>query len=155
MATNTGRLQILALAIIGKQAQPLYLRNLTSPSGGQADLKWHYAAHVSLDVFDERDGMPTTLVDCYFGLLYTIEDYACYGYQTNTRIRFVLFLPMKDTLVKDAEVKLVFKALHAAYIRYVCNPFHQIPIDNLNPNALTPMIRGKAFDHQINQILGL
>lgn len=153
MAVNTGRLQILSLAIIGKQGEPLYVRNCTSPSGGQADLKWHYAAHVSLDVFDERDALPTTLVDCYFGLLYTMEDYACYGYQSNTRIRFVLCLPIRDTLVKDAEVKMVFKALHEIYIRYISNPFYHIQINSLNPNATTPAIKSKTFDQQINQIV--
>lgn len=54
MTSNTGRLPILALAIVGKKGQPLYIRNFTSSSGGEADLKWHYAAHVSLDIFDER-----------------------------------------------------------------------------------------------------
>jgi hypothetical protein len=131
------------------------------------------------------DALPTTLVDCYFGLLYAMEDYACYGYQSNTRIRFVLCLPMKDTLIKDTEVKLVsslrlpiyqssnknlqvisrnsyhnvqikvFKSLHAAYIQHICNPFHQIPIDNSNPNAIAPPIKSKAFDQQISRIVGL
>jgi len=155
MASNTGRLPILALAIIGKKGQPLYIRNFTSSSGGEADLKWHYAAHVSLDIFDERDALPTTLVDCYFGLLYAMEDYACYGYQSNTRIRFVLCLPMKDTLIKDTEVKLVFKSVHAAYIQHICNPFYQIPLDNPNPNATTSTIKSQVFDQQINRIVGL
>ncbi|MBW0461577.1 hypothetical protein O181_001292 [Austropuccinia psidii MF-1] len=145
-------LQILALGIIGKHGQPLYLRNFSSHSGGEADLKWHYAAHTSLDVFDERDALPTKFIDSYFGLLYAMEDYACYGYQTNTRIRFVLCLPMKETLVKDTEVKLVFRALHSAFLQYVSNPFYPLPIDN--PNSLAPPIKSKMFDRRINEICG-
>lgn len=45
---------ILAIVVVGKHGQPLYLRNFTAAQGGEADLKWHYAAHTSLDVFDER-----------------------------------------------------------------------------------------------------
>ncbi|KNZ49215.1 uncharacterized protein VP01_514g10 [Puccinia sorghi] len=173
MTSNTGRLPILALAIVGKKGQPLYIRNFTSSSAWTSLMK-------------EANALPTTLVDCYFGLLYAMEDYACYGYQSNTRIRFVLCLPMKDTLIKDTEVKLVsslslsqfhntclssrtlltifsllyapikvFKSLHAAYIQHICNPFYQIPLDNPNPNATTSTIKSKVFDQQISRIVGL
>lgn len=114
---------VLALSLIGPHGQPLFLRNFARTVGD--DLKWHYAAHTSLDVFDERgESDPTRFrahhadihekealtgraVDAYFGLLLTMGDYAVYGYQTNSRIRIVLCVELSETLVKDVDVKTV------------------------------------------------
>lgn len=145
--------QILSIAIIGRHGQPLYMRNFTPQTGGEADLKWYYAAHTSLDVFEERDALPTKVVDAYFGLLYTMEEYACYGYQTNTRTRFVVCLSMKEVLMKETEVKAIFRSLHSAYIHYLSNPFTQSPPENLT--ALAPPIKSKKFDCLIDAIAGV
>lgn len=53
------------------------------------------------------DALPPKTLDAYFGLLYTMEDYACYGYQTNTKIKFVVCLGLKEVLVKDTDIKNV------------------------------------------------
>lgn len=53
------------------------------------------------------DAMPGKTVDTYFGLLYTMGDYAVYGYQTNTRIRFVLCLALSEAPTRDLDVKTV------------------------------------------------
>jgi hypothetical protein len=57
-------LKILSIAIIGKQNQPLYIRGFDDEQQRKeqqqqtqkdvVDLKWHYVAHTSLDVFEER-----------------------------------------------------------------------------------------------------
>lgn len=47
-------LRILAIAVLGKHGNPLFLQSYSSRRGGGADLKWHYAAHTALDFFDER-----------------------------------------------------------------------------------------------------
>lgn len=47
-------LAILSIAVLGKQGNPLFLESYSARRGGQADLKWHYAAHTALDFFDER-----------------------------------------------------------------------------------------------------
>lgn len=65
-------LRILAIAVIGKQGNPLYLESFSSTSTltsnknknknkntGEADLKWHYAAHTALDFFEERGKFKT------------------------------------------------------------------------------------------------
>lgn len=144
-------IEILSLAIIGKHDQPIYLRNLTHQTGGEADLKWYYAAHTSLDVFDERDGLSPKVLGCYFGLLYSLDDYACYGFQSNTKIRFVLCLPVKEIMVRDSDVKAVFRAIHAVYIRYISNPFLPISIDQ--PRPIGETIKSKSFDRLIDQII--
>jgi trafficking protein particle complex subunit 2 len=51
--------KILSIAVIGKHNQPLFVRSFDShPRESQPvqeeDLKWHYVAHTSLDVFEER-----------------------------------------------------------------------------------------------------
>lgn len=51
MATH---LKVLALSVIGKGGNPLFLKSYASRQGGEADLKWYYAAHTALDFFDER-----------------------------------------------------------------------------------------------------
>lgn len=47
-------LAVLSIAVVGKHGNPLFLGSYSSRHGGQADLKWHYAAHTALDYFDER-----------------------------------------------------------------------------------------------------
>ena len=89
-------LAVLSIAVVGKHGNPLFLGSYSNRSGGQADLKWHYAAHTALDFFDERGPSPSPLprphpltppslhaelpqaktTECYLGLLYAMEDYA-------------------------------------------------------------------------------
>lgn len=47
-------LRVLAIAVLGKHGNPLFLKSYSARQGGAADLKWHYAAHTSLDFFEER-----------------------------------------------------------------------------------------------------
>ena len=47
-------LAILSIAVLGKHGNPLFLESYSNRRGGQADLKWHYAAHTALDFFEER-----------------------------------------------------------------------------------------------------
>ena len=86
--------RILAIAVIGKTGNPLFLKAYANRTGGEADLKWHYAAHTSLDFFEERGQFRRSNAFCifltpgsadlpaakttetYLGLLYAMEDYA-------------------------------------------------------------------------------
>lgn len=100
-------LAILSIAVLGKHGNPLFLESYSNRRGGQADLKWHYAAHTALDFFEERGvqpGLCPMLVahaaphphltppglvstdapaykttDSYLGMLYAMEDYAVYA----------------------------------------------------------------------------
>lgn len=49
---------MLAIGVLGKSGNPLFVQSYASRQGGEADLKWHYATHTALDFFDER-GTPT------------------------------------------------------------------------------------------------
>ena len=66
---------------------------------------FHYIAHVSLDVIEEKlqsAGITNSKDDMYLGFLGPIEDYKVYGYVTNTSVKFVVVL--QDTLVRDSEL---------------------------------------------------
>lgn len=47
-----------------------------------------------------------------------------YGYATNTRIKFVVVVSVHEALVKDSEMRQVFKKIHVSYIALVSNPFY-------------------------------
>ncbi|KAG5637777.1 hypothetical protein H0H81_003278 [Sphagnurus paluster] len=61
--------------------------------------------------------------ECYLGLLYAMEDVAVYGYITPLKVKIVLALALSDTVVKDIEITMIFKALHMAYYSSISNPF--------------------------------
>jgi len=86
-------------------------------------IKYHYIAHTSLDVIEERVNSSNKATDCYLGLLYAMEDVAVYGYITPLKVKIVLALALSDSVVKDLEVTMIFKALHMAYYSAVSNPF--------------------------------
>ena len=95
-AMTTPGNRILAIAVIGKTGNPLFIKAYAKRTGGEADLKWHYAAHTSLDYFEERgqfrcsssvciflsplapDLPAAKTTDTYLGLLYAMEDYAVF-----------------------------------------------------------------------------
>ncbi|KAL1920164.1 uncharacterized protein VTP21DRAFT_1310 [Calcarisporiella thermophila] len=136
-------IEIQAVAIIGKSNGPLYIRCFTPT---HPELKYHYMAHTSCDVIDERASGGTKLADTYLGLLYTMEDLAAYGYMSNTRIKFVVVCTVSDEVIRDSEMKAIFRKLHSVYINYVCNPFYMYELNDSKP------IRSAKFDQSIDAI---
>ncbi|CAG8515068.1 416_t:CDS:2 [Funneliformis caledonium] len=117
-------IKIQCIAIIGKQNNPLYIKNF---SASHPDLKYHYIAHTSCDVIDERVGAAgPEAADTYLGLLYAMEDLAVYGYITNTRVKFVVVLSVPDAVIKNTDMKNLFRKIHTVYINQVCNPFYNL-----------------------------
>ncbi|KAM0753386.1 trafficking protein particle complex 2, partial [Meredithblackwellia eburnea MCA 4105] len=145
-------LRILAIAVLGRHGNPLFLKSYATRRGPEADLKWHYAAHTSLDFFEERELAAAKTTEAYLGLLYAMEDYAVYGYQTNTRIKFVLVLALADAVVRDLDVKTIFRAIHNSYIGYISNPFSSTETDN--PATLAAPIRSRKFSSAMDRIAG-
>ncbi|KAG5520034.1 hypothetical protein PMAC_001110 [Pneumocystis sp. 'macacae'] len=83
--------------------------------------------------------------DMYLGLLHSRETAAVYGSITNTQIKFIVVLDDSEMVITDADMKLVFKAIHSAYIAHVCNPFYAF--DDKTP------IQSRKFDKMIEQIV--
>ncbi|KAJ8294085.1 Trafficking protein particle complex subunit 2-like protein [Rhodotorula toruloides] len=145
-------LSILSIAVLGRHGNPLFLESYSSRRGGQADLKWHYAASTALDFFEERELPAAKTTESYLGMLFAMEDYAVYGYQTNTRIKFVLAIALADAVVRDLDVKTIFRAIHNAYIAHISNPFTSAETDN--PAAFAAPIRSAKFKRAMDAIAG-
>ncbi|GAB9466077.1 Trafficking protein particle complex subunit 2-like protein [Globisporangium polare] len=114
---------ISCVAVIGAANSPLYIRTFDE----EEDLGFHYIAHVSLDIIEEKlrsAGTMTAKDDMYLGFLGPIEDYRAYGYVTNTSIKFVAI--MQDSPVRESELRSFFAELHKMYVNTVSNPFAPI-----------------------------
>ncbi|OLL22426.1 Trafficking protein particle complex subunit 2-like protein [Neolecta irregularis DAH-3] len=107
---------IACIAIIGKLNNPLLVKCLDS---SVPERDFHLLCYSACDVFDER----SSKTDSYFGLLLCFEDYAAYGYQTNTKNKIIIIFNHSDAAIKDQEVKSAFKEIHEALIGLSCNPF--------------------------------
>ncbi|KAK7691876.1 hypothetical protein QCA50_005280 [Cerrena zonata] len=97
--------------------------------------------------------------DCYLGLLY-VEDVAVYGYMTPLKVKIIIALELSDSIVRDADVVTMFKALHTAYRLSVGNPFLRlnVPTENITDHA-TVVSAGspqwKAFRERVEEIARL
>lgn len=110
-----------SVAFISPQNHPILIRVFAKQD--EHSIKYHYIAHTSLDVIEERVSAGGKAAECYLGLLYAMEDVAVYGYITPLKVKIVLALALSDSVVKDVEVTMIFKALHMAYYSAISNPF--------------------------------
>ncbi|KDQ29000.1 hypothetical protein PLEOSDRAFT_1015429, partial [Pleurotus ostreatus PC15] len=117
-------LKINAVAFVSPQNHPILIRTFSKQ---EHPIKYHYIAHTSLDVIEERGQLTEIIVpnmtECYLGLLYTMEDVAVYGYITPLKVKIILALALSDAVVRDLEITTIFKALHMAYYSAISNPF--------------------------------
>ncbi|XP_033322648.1 trafficking protein particle complex subunit 2-like protein [Megalopta genalis] len=135
----------VCVAVIGKDNSPKYIRCADESMA----LQFHCKVHTSIDIIEEKLNVGNKAVidirDLYLGLLNATEEYKIYGYATNTKIKFIIVLQSSNTTLRENDVKMIFKKLHAAYSNSVCNPFY-IPDDEIN---------SKSFDLSIMDIMGI
>ncbi|KDR18458.1 trafficking protein particle complex subunit 2-like protein [Zootermopsis nevadensis] len=133
----------VCVTVIGKENSPKYISCLNP----ELDLQFQYKVHTSLDVVEEKlSSVGKTSGDVrelYLGLLYSTEEHKIFGYVTNTKIKFIIVVESSNTLLRDNEVRTMFRKLHTIYTDVVCNPFH-IPGD--------PII-SKNFDATVKSIM--
>eukprot|EP01147_Barroeca_monosierra_P001372 gene1372-4547_t len=84
----------------------------------------------------------------FLGSLYPLEDGRCYGYLTNTQIKF--FVITRSVTHEDAVILRVFERLHDEYVKLVCNPFFK-PDTQITAN-LSPLVTGN-ITHNFFDIL--
>lgn len=146
---------VKCVAIIGQRNTPLYLR---ATEHTDAVAKWHFLAHSALDVAEECVKQHT---NPYLGHLLSIEDWDIYGFQSSSQIKVMLMLEQSNEPFLDDQVQILCKAVHAAYLSYMSNPFlgyestdasRFIPLNTDPSNA---PITDAHFDRRILQILGL
>jgi len=146
-------LRLNSVAFISPQNHPILIRTFSK----QDELKYHYIAHTSLDVIEERVSTGSKTAECYLGLLYAMEDVAVYGYITPLKVKIVLALALSDQVVKDAEITMIFKALHMAYYSAISNPFLKLdaPADassDHSPFLLVGGTKWKGLRRRVDEI---
>ncbi|KAI8324396.1 trafficking protein particle complex subunit 2-like protein-like protein [Martensiomyces pterosporus] len=114
-------MKIHCVAVISRRGNPIYLRNFDSV---QEDVKYHYLAHTSCDVIEERVAAGKSS-DLYLGLLQTVGDMVVYGYVMNTGNKIILVMSVPESMVRSGEIREIFQEIHAAYIALACNPFNE------------------------------
>jgi len=148
-------LRLNAVAFISPQNHPILIRTFSKQN--EHAIKYHYIAHTSLDVIEERVNAAGKSTDCYLGLLYAMEDVAVYGYITPLKVRIVLALALSDSVVRDIEVNMIFKALHMAYYSAISNPFLKLDTStdatsDISPYLLVGSANWKGFRRRIDEI---
>ncbi|XP_019697999.1 trafficking protein particle complex subunit 2-like protein isoform X2 [Harpegnathos saltator] len=136
---------VACVAVIGKDNSPKYIKCADEASA----LQFHYKVHTSIDIIEEKLSVGNKTAvdtrDLYLGLLFATEEYKIYGYATNTKIKFVIVLQSSNVSLRENDVKMTFKKLHAAYSNAVCNPFY-IPGDQIN---------SKSFNASVMEIMNV
>ncbi|KAJ7095354.1 trafficking protein particle complex 2 [Mycena belliarum] len=143
-----------AVAFISPQNHPILIRTFAKQDD---QIKYHYIAHTSLDVIEERVAAGGKSTDCYLGLLYSMEDVAVYGYITPLKVKIVIALALSDSVVRDVEVNMIFKALHMAYYSAISNPFLKVDAPSEATNDHSPYLlvgrsNWKNFRRRIDEI---
>lgn len=47
-----------------------------------------------------------------------------YGFVTNTKIKIIIAVDSMNSLLRDNEIRAMFRKLHNAYTELICNPFY-------------------------------
>ncbi|KAL4440534.1 hypothetical protein ABPG75_003535 [Micractinium tetrahymenae] len=116
---------IVAAAVIGPANQPLYLATF---AGEDDSARVSTMVHCCLDAVEEkvaaglRGTTPGDAPDSYLGLLAAEEELRLYGFITNTRAKLVV--AVDDPVVRDDEMRVIFRRMHAAFVDAVSNPFY-------------------------------
>ncbi|KAI9506386.1 hypothetical protein GGI25_005141 [Coemansia spiralis] len=142
-------MKLHCLIILSRIGNPLYMRAFESANGADPSdqaqrVKYHYLAHTSCDVIEERLSQNKSS-DLFLGLLQTVGDMVVYGYVLNTGDRFILITSVPESSsVRTAEIKSVFQHVHTAYISMICNPFNDLEAQK--------MIFNDKFDRAVDEL---
>ncbi|TDL29194.1 Sedlin [Rickenella mellea] len=128
-------LRLHAVAFISPLNHPILIRSFSQVKGDE--LKYHYIAHTSLDVIEERIASSNKSTECYLGFLYAMEDSAVYGYITPLKVKIVLALALSDSVIRDADITMIFRAFYNAYYQSLANPFLRLdaPQDSITDHS--------------------
>jgi hypothetical protein len=143
-----------------KQNNPLYISTFPSYPNQtplRTPLQFSLLLSSTLDIFEARSKSNASSnggLSGDFGLLHAIDErLACYGFETNTGVRFVVVVDMRGRLasgsisksagggaggavgagnggvgglgLRDGEMKTVFRAMQTSYVRLLQNPFFE------------------------------
>ncbi|KAK4016855.1 trafficking protein particle complex subunit 2-like protein [Daphnia magna] len=114
----------VCIGFIGKENSPLFLRCINQSQ----ELQFHYIMHTCIDFVEEKiiqsNKSGSDVRELYLGLLYSSEEVKAYGFVTNTKVKIVIIIDSTNSLLRDNEIRAIFRKLHNAYTELVCNPFY-------------------------------
>ncbi|KAH7356513.1 Longin-like domain-containing protein [Rhexocercosporidium sp. MPI-PUGE-AT-0058] len=138
---------IACLGVIGKNNNPLHISIFPSAPLNTpllTPLQYSLLLSSTLDIFEARSKINTNSgggLSGDYGLLHAVDErLAAFGFETNTGVRFVAVVDVRGRAVgggnmgggggaggglgvREGEMKLVFRAMQAAYVRLLQNPF--------------------------------
>lgn len=157
---------IACLGVIGRNNNPLHMTVFAPRDGAgpaRTPLQFSLLLSSTMDVFEQRAQQQGARAAGDAWLVHAVDDrLAAYGSETNTGVRLVCVVDMRGRRaagprapgvgLRDAELKPVFRAMHAAYVRLLQNPFfdpdHHAP---LATRGATP-IASKRFADDMRSI---
>ncbi|CAH0552201.1 unnamed protein product [Brassicogethes aeneus] len=114
----------VCVAIIGKDNSPKFFACLNPDE----ELSFQYKVLSSLDVVEEKlsagNKAGSDLRELYLGMLYSLETHKIYGYVTNTKIKFIIIVDSTNMVLRDNEIRSMFRKIHSEYADIVSNPFY-------------------------------
>ncbi|KAL6784002.1 hypothetical protein ACKKBG_A04380 [Auxenochlorella protothecoides x Auxenochlorella symbiontica] len=115
---------IVGVAVVSPQNRPIYFCDFLGDVSDPHRLQ--QIIYCSLDAVEEKVppvGRPLGgWSDAYLGVIHASLDFRVAGYVTNTRHR--LFLVVEDETMRDEDLRLIFRKLHAALADALSNPFY-------------------------------
>jgi len=168
---------IACLGVIGKNNNPLHIGIFPSynPTTNTATpirtpLQFSLLLSSSLDIFEARAKANATSgggLSGDYGLLHALDErIAIYGFETNTGVKFVAVVDVRGRKavevggklaagalgMKEGELKPVFRAMQAAYVRLLQNPFFD-PDEHSPPTGRGgKKITSRRFAEDMSQI---
>lgn len=162
---------IAAIGIIGQHDEPLHIALFPPHQDDLVNIS--YLINSSLDVFDIR--LRQKSVEQDLGLLHAIDErMSTFGWLTNTGMKFVIAIDMMGrpfveheaqsatkplphiTGLRDADLKPAFRAIHAAYVELLMNPFYtpddRTPLQVMNQTGNGAEITSRRFKAEMQRI---
>ncbi|RDA83244.1 hypothetical protein CP532_3690 [Ophiocordyceps camponoti-leonardi (nom. inval.)] len=135
---------IACLGVLGRNNNPLHISIFPSHDPAtdrfepiRTPLQFSLLLSSTVDVLElraKRNAAANVGLSGDVGLLHAVDDrLAAYGFETNTGVRMVCVVDMRGRRVtggvdggglRDGELKPVFRAMQAAYVRLLQNPFY-------------------------------
>ncbi|KAI5719075.1 hypothetical protein M8J76_004726 [Diaphorina citri] len=130
----------VCVAVVSHNNSPKYIACVNPDN----ELEFHYKVHTSLDVIEEKlsntGKSNTESREFYLGILYSTEEHTIYGYVTNTKVKFMIVTETSNKLLRDNEIRAMFRKLHSAYTHIICNPFY-VPGDDIKSKYFEQVAR--------------
>ncbi|KAI1721461.1 putative cytosolic Fe-S cluster assembly factor oxy-4 [Ditylenchus destructor] len=126
---------VLAVAFFDREDSLIYLRIKEKELHREHDLQSFMFC--SFDIVGEKAklSLSKSAQEHFLGSLLLNNSLRSYGYLTNTNVKILIVVDAGNTLLKDHDIRAIFKRLHLNYCKAVANPFY-LPGSSLNSNGV-------------------